>query len=269
MADNASVTVGIVQAAAVIGDIDGNLRTLRQGVNAAAELGAQVVVTPELFATGYDPRAAWTHDGNAIRDEISVAARDAGVAVVASTVEERSDAAGQRRHIAASFFDEAGDEIARIRKRHLFDIERNYFTPADGYSEVFEWRGMRFGMGICYDVEFPEFVRTLAVNGAQILLVPTAVPKSPDGGGALAFSASQSSTLLVPARALENGVAIAYANHCADAFTAHSCIVNANGRFVDLIEDGAGIAVAEISATSIAEARALNPYLTDLERLLG
>ncbi len=269
MAETTSVTVGIVQAAAVIGDIDGNLRTLRQGVSAAAELGAQVVVTPELFATGYDPRTAWTYDGNAIRDEISVAARDAGVAVVASTVDESSDASGHRRRIAASFFDEAGDEIARIRKRHLFDIERNYFTPADGYGEVFEWRGMRFGMGICYDVEYPEFVRTLAVSGAQILLVPTAVPKSPGGGGALAFSASQSSTLLVPARALENGVAIAYANHCADEFTAHSCIVNANGRFVDLIEDGAGTAVAEISATSIAEARALNPYLTDLERLRG
>lgn len=263
-----AVAIGIVQAAARIDDIDGNLRTLRRGVAEARDGGAEVVVTPELFATGYDPARAWTHDGERVPEGLAGIAGDLGVALVASSVDE----VGARRFIAASFFDDSGTELARVHKRHLFDIERDFFTPADRCGDLVDWRGMRFGMGICYDIEYPEFARALAEAGAEVLLVPTAVPASSGDeprDPALAFSPTQTSTLLVPARALENGLAIAYANHSGEGFTAHSCLVNPNGRIVGLLDRGAGVAVTVISAAEIAEARARNPYLADLRRLRG
>lgn len=271
MTDDSLVKVGVVQAAAVVGDIEGNLKALRSGVESAARIGAELVVTPELFATGYDPAGSWYHDGAAIRDRLGAIAHELGVAIVASTVDERNSGAGARRYIAASFFGASGEEIARVHKRHLYDIERDYFLPGESYGEIVRWRGLNFGVGICYDIEFPEFGRSLAEAGAEILLIPTAVPVIPHNSErrdhGLNYSAKQTSTLLVPARALENGVAIVYANHCGVGFTGHSCIVNPFGRCAEMIEAESGVAVVELGAADIAEARALNPYLSDLERL--
>lgn len=273
MLDDSSVKLGVIQASAVVGDVEANLKTLSSAVEAAAQNGAELVVTPELFATGYDPGGASRHDGAAIRDRLGAIAHELGVAVVASTVDERHSGAGAERYIAASFFDASGEEIARVHKRHLYDIERDFFLPGESYGEIVRWRGLHFGLGICYDVEFPEFGRSLAEAGAEILLIPTAVPVIPHHSERrdhrLNYSASQTSTLLVPARALENGVAIVYANHCGTGFTGHSCIVNPFGRCVEMIESESGVGVTEIGVTDVAEARALNPYLSDLQRLRG
>lgn len=267
---SASARLGIIQAAAVIGDIEGNLGRLHELIGRAAGAGADLVVTPELFATGYDPAGAAAHDAEAIRRRLSAIARTSGVALVASTV----DHAGP--HISASFITPSGEEIARVAKHHLFDVEKDHFTPGPRYGDLVSWRGMTFGLGICFDVEFPEFGRALARAGAQILLVPTAVPVldvhlEPEGTAsglrsAWSYSATQTSTLQVPARALENGVAIAYANHCGPGFTGHSCIATPFGRNAEVIDSGAGVAVVEVSAVVIAKAREVNPYLHELGR---
>ncbi len=265
---DAIVKLGIVQADAVIGDVEGNLGRLETLVVQAAEAGADLVVTPELFATGYDPAGAAAHDAEAIRGRLSAIARAAGVALVASTVDHSGP------HICASFFIPSGEEIARVAKHHLFDVEKHHFVPGPQYGELVSWQGLAFGLGICFDVEFPEFGRALARAGAQVLLVPTAVPvldfhlepQAEAGGprGAWSYSATQTSTLQVPARALENGVVIAYANHCGPGFTGHSCIATPFGHNAALIDDGRGVAVVEVSAAAIAQARKVNPYLLEL-----
>ncbi|MCY1159866.1 MAG: carbon-nitrogen family hydrolase, partial [Citricoccus sp.] len=136
--------VGIVQAAAVPGDVDRNLAVLERWVGEAAAQGADVVVTPELFATGYDPATAWTQDAEQIRDQLARLARQAGVGLVASTV----DTAGGSFHISASFFDPDDGEISRVRKRHLYGTtERKYFVPGDDYGLPVDWRGLRWGLG--------------------------------------------------------------------------------------------------------------------------
>jgi predicted amidohydrolase len=266
--------VGIVQAAAVPGDVDRNLAVLERWVGEAAKQGADVVVTPELFATGYDPATAWTHDAEQIRGHLARVARRAGVGLVASTV----DHAGDRSHISASFFDPDDGEIGRVRKRHLYGAtERQYFAPGDDYGLPVDWRGLRWGLGICYDVEFPEFARAQARHGAQALLVPTAVPvlddpgPLPRDGEATApedrYSATLTSTLQVPSRALENGLYIAYANHAGEGFTGYSCIATPAGRHAVLMDASTeGVAVAPIKAAMVEHARGLNTYLEDLGR---
>lgn len=274
------VRVGVVQGTAVPGGIGKNIATLRRLVAEAAEQGAGVVVTPELFATGYSPATAWQWDGAEIRGRIADLARELGVALVGSTIDSpggaAQDSSGRQdqvdrpiRHIAASFFDPHGEELVRVHKRHLFGAEEKAFiTPGRDYAPPFEWEGWRWGMGICYDVEFPEFARSQAVAGAQVLLVPTAVPaleyRMPGRTGAWGYSATSTSTLQVPARALENGVFIAYANHCGPGFTGHSCLATPFGRNAALLSGGESVAVMEVDLAAVECARDLNVYLEDL-----
>lgn len=277
------VRVGVVQAAAVPGDIEENLAILRRLVAEAAEQGAALVVTPELFATGYSPATAWRWDGAEIRGRLAALARELKVALVASTIDspdgEAQDSSSRQsqverpvRHIAASFFDPEGEELVRVHKRHLFGAEEKAFiTPGRDYASPFEWQGWRWGLGICYDVEFPEFARSQAVAGAQVLLVPTAVPeleyRMAGRTGAWGYSATATSTLQVPARALENGVFIAYANHCGPGFTGHSCLATPFGRNAALLSGGDSVAVMEVDAEALECARGLNVYLEDLPPL--
>ncbi|MGZ0712639.1 nitrilase-related carbon-nitrogen hydrolase (plasmid) [Coraliomargarita sp. W4R53] len=261
--------VAVAQGAAVIDDIDQNLATMRRLASEAAERGAQIVVTPELFATGYAPDRAWRHDGSAIRESLAGIALSVGIALVASSVDSGSQ--GDNHHIAASIFAPSGDEVMRTHKRHLFgEQEREWMTPGRNYSEPFEWNGVSWGVGICYDVEFPEFARSMAIAGADMLLVPTAVPVVEDGvadlGEAWHYSSAQTSLLQVPARALENGVVVAYANHCGPGFTGHSCIATPFGRHAALLGIDEGVAVVQVPAAAISAARRINTYLSDHAR---
>lgn len=276
-----TIQIGVVQATAVPGGIEENLFTLRRLVADVARLGADVVVTPELFATGYAPATAWQWDGAEIRAQLADIARESQVAVVASTIDSPAGPAQNQprrpdtdkgrpvRHIAASFFTPDGEELSRVHKRHLFGAEEKAFiTPGQRYAAPFEWRGWRLGMGICYDVEFPEFARSQATAGAQMLLIPTAVPeldyRMPGRAQAWGYASTATSTLQVPARALENGVFIAYANHCGPGFTGHSCVATPFGRNAALLQDSEGVAVVEVDDEAIESARALNVYLADL-----
>lgn len=266
MSAQASRTVAVAQAAAVIDDVDRNLETLSGLVAEAAARGADVVVTPELFATGYAPDRAWKHDGGTVRAALAEIARRHRVALVGSSVDSAVD--GSHR-IAASMFDPDGAELQRVHKRHLFGpVEQEWMTPAADYGSVVGWQGLEWGVGICYDVEFPEFARALAVAGADVLLVPTAVPTVEEGvpglGEAWHYSATQTSTLQVPARALENGVVVAYANHCGPGFTGRSCIATPFGRNAVLLGDEPGVGVVEVPPAALERARGLNTYLRDV-----
>ena len=254
--------MAVLQATGAVNEVEANLRRLEDYAARAAERGVDLLVTPELFATGYAPSLVADSDGEGIRAALADIARRHRIALVGSTVE----AAAEGPHISASLFDRQGTELTRYRKSHLFGPEeKSVFTPGNDVPELVPLLGLTVALGICYDIEFPEFARSAAGRGADLLCIPTAVPTTGDVGGrppALTYNAERISTLLVPARALENGVYVAYANHASPDFTGLSSIASPYGTFLGITGHGEELIFAEVEKAEVDRARDLNTYLT-------
>ncbi|WP_125100450.1 nitrilase-related carbon-nitrogen hydrolase [Leucobacter chromiireducens] len=197
--------IALLQAEAVPLDTDANLATLRAGAETARANGAELILTPELFVSGYAPRelADWLTPERVagIPAALAEIARERGIAVAASFPLARADGTFA---IAAGLWDENGAEVLRYEKLHLWaDQEPLAFTPAVERPGVAEWNGRRVGFQICYDIEFPEPARDLAARGVDLLLVPTAIDRH----------SRYVPELLIRARAAENAFVVAYADH--------------------------------------------------------
>lgn len=244
--------VAVWQCASLPGDVAGNLARLADAASRAASAGADVLVTPEMFVTGYDIGASRTAElaepaDGPIFEAVGGITRRSGVAVAYGYPEVLP---GGGVANAAQLVDD-GRAVGRHRKVHLFGgLDSERFTPGERPA-AFEFRGRRVGMLICYDVEFPEAVRALAADGAEAVLVPTAnmVPYE------------LVSTVLVRARALENGVTVAYANYCgaegAQVYAGLSTVCGPDGAVLALAAaDGEELLVADL----VGEGQ---PYLRD------
>jgi 5-aminopentanamidase len=189
-------------------DVAGNLRRLDGACAAAAAAQAEVLVTPEMFTSGYGItrdqvlRLASEGDGGTTEAAVARIARRHRLAIAYGHPER---APGGRAYNAATLAGADGIVRGRHRKVHLFgDLDRELFVPSAEPPAAFDLDGSRVGMLICYDVEFPEAVRHLAVDGARAVLVPTA--------NMTGYEVVQQ--FLVRARACENGCGVVYANYC-------------------------------------------------------
>lgn len=169
--------------------------------------GADLLVTPEMFLTGYaigaDRVAALAEPADGpLAQAVATLAQRHNIAIVYGYPEQ--NATGKPFN-AAQAIGPDGTRWMNYRKTHLFgDLDRAQFSAGDVASQVFEWRGWRLGLLICYDVEFPEAVRCLTLQGADAALVPTANMEPFD----------EVQRMLLPARSLENRLFVAYANAC-------------------------------------------------------
>jgi 5-aminopentanamidase len=213
-------------------DVAGNLRRLDEICATAAARQVEVLVTPEMFISGYGLAADQVSRlaeaaGGPTEAAVAEIARRRGLAIVYGhpervaaghtaenpglddrSPEKRSPekrSPENRPYNAATLIGPDGVVRGRHRKVHLFgDVDRSLFAPSPAPPTAFDFNGSRVGLLICYDVEFPEAVRRLAVDGARTVLVPTANMTGYD----------HVQQLLVPARACENGCGIVYANYC-------------------------------------------------------
>ncbi len=254
--------VSVYQGPGAAGDVAANLATIAAQAERAADAGARLLIVPEMFLSGYNIGAAAiaeraeAADGAVAASIAEIAARHA-LAILYGYPERAGDAV----YNATQLIDRDGARLANYRKTHLFsDIDRNAFSPGDDNAVLAELDGWRIGILICYDVEFPENVRRLALAGADFVAVPTALMPPYD------FVA----THLVPARAFENGVFVAYANRCGAesdlAYLGLSCIVGPDGRDLARAEAaGEALITAELERARLDEWRGINTYLADRE----
>ncbi|MET1153213.1 MAG: nitrilase-related carbon-nitrogen hydrolase [Arthrobacter sp.] len=257
--------IAVLQATGLRGMVGENLQRLARYAEDAAANKVDVLVTPELFATGYAPAAVSGTDGGVIREELARIAAQYRISLVGSTVEHR----GVERHISASLFDPSGEELTRYRKSYLFgDEEQEHFSAGEYHPEVVNVAGLRVALAICYDIEFPEVARRAGQLGADAILIPTAVPFTGDVMGIEPrhyYNAASISTITVPSRSIENGLYIAYANHTEPKFSGLSCISSPYGNLLALGSgDKEELLVAEAHPDEVRNARGLNTYLRDI-----
>jgi len=163
-------------------DLAANLACGLAAARAAARDGATLVGFAELaFAPFYPQRPA---DGDVRRlaesvpgpttDAFAQLARELGVVVVLNVFERDGD----KTYDCSPVIDADGSILGRTRMVHITDYpgvhEQQYYTPSDLGAPVFDTRVGKVGVAICYDRHYPEYMRALALNGADLVVVPQA-----------------------------------------------------------------------------------------------
>lgn len=195
--------LAVYQGAPTDGDEQGAFGRIATVLTAAAAMGAEMAVFPELFLPGYNrpdlhPDRAQPQGGD-WETRLAALCRETACGLAVGWAERD----GASVYNAASCFDRTGARLAHYRKIQLFGpMEASVFQPGDAHV-VFDLGPFRAALMICYDVEFAHHVQALAARGVDLLLVPTANPAGFENV----------STLLVPARAFEQAMTVAYANY--------------------------------------------------------
>ncbi|SCW44844.1 carbon-nitrogen hydrolase family protein [Ancylobacter rudongensis] len=237
-----------------------NLARLDAAAAEAAAGGADLLLAPEMFLTGYNigreaaVAKAEPAEGTSARRAGEIA-RTHGIGLCYG-YPERGD--GGAIYNSCLLLDKDGTRLLNFRKTHLFgDLDRAMFAPGEGSAELASFEGYRVGMLICYDVEFPEAVRALALAGADLVLVPTANMKPYDAV----------SHVVVPARAFESELFVAYANRCGVEgeldYMGLSCVGDPHGLHLAMAGDGEELLFADLDPARLKAARAINTHVPD------
>ena len=252
--------IAIFQGPAEAGSVARNLRALEERAAAAAGSGADLLICPEMFLSGYAigaaaaARLAEPADGPAFACAAAIA-RKTGLALLYGYPERGP---GGAIYNAVRLVGRDSQGLANYRKCHLFgDLDRGMFRAGSGPSALVDLGGVRIGLLICYDVEFPESVRLLALAGADLVAVPTALM---DPFEVVART-------VVPARAVENQVFLAYANRCGREgdlrYCGQSCVVGPDGADLTRAGRGEELILADLDRDRLSAARRDNTYLAD------
>lgn len=188
--------VSILQAPTIGLDIKENRRWVSQHLNSSLKDKPDLILLPELWNTGYDPRLVHPleeFEQEDIREELSQFAKQHEVYLIAGSIAYRKEG---RLFNHTMVFDRQGKEIANYDKVHLFtgSNEANYFEAGSSVCN-FSIDGIPVGLVNCYDLRFPEWIRLSSMGGeAQVLFVPAA----------WGYSRVYQMHLLARARAAEN-----------------------------------------------------------------
>jgi predicted amidohydrolase len=262
--DEAKVKIACIQMQPTIGNVEANVAHSMELIARAVGLGAKLVVLPELCNSGYMFRS---------REEAFAASEPVPVG---PTVRAWSEAAAKHGlHIVAGICERDGAKlfnsavligpagyIGTFRKVHLWNEENLFFEPGDLGFPVFHTAVGRVGMAICYDGWFPEAYRLMALQGADIVCVPTnwvPIPGQAEGREAMA-------NILAMAAAHSNSIYIACADRVGtergQPFEGQSLIVSFTGWPVagPASRDREEILIAEIALGEARRARNWNAF---------
>jgi 5-aminopentanamidase len=207
--------IAVAQLAITVAEPDANRRAAADAVAEAAAAGARLVVLPELCDSGYvfdaaDPAAearglaAPAADSTTLRQWHELAARHRLV-IVGGFCELGADG---RLYNSAALVDASGTR-AVYRKAHLWDAEKLVFTPGDAALPTVDTEVGRVAVMVCYDLEFPEWTRLAALDGADLIAAPVNWP-----GYSWPEGERPAEVLKAQAAAAANGVFVAVADRC-------------------------------------------------------
>jgi len=253
--------IAILQMNSIAGDMSINVSKIENAAIEAAENDAEIIICPELALTGYGAgNALHTHalaaNSESLKSICDISKRN-NIAIVTGYSEKTETGFAN-----SACFILDGKLKSNYRKCQLWaDYEASYFDAAPPSVVITDYKGLRIGMLICYDVEFPERVRALAMKGVDLIAVPTATAR----GHAASFIAEK----MISVRAFENQAFIAYANHHGSDGQFHyaglSCVAAPDGIILAQAKaDGDALIYADVEPEQYEEFCKETPYLKDL-----
>ncbi len=245
-----------------------NLRRGLAAFEAAADGGADLVCYAELAFTPFYPQRPAKPGFEALAEPVPgptteiFAARAAarGVAVVLNLFEKEGD----RCFDCSPVIDADGSLLGRTRMLHITDYpcfhERGYYAPGDTGVQVFQTRAGRVGVAICYDRHYPEYLRALALAGAEVVVVPQAgaVDEWPEG----LYEAE------LQVAAFQNGYFTALCNRVGQepllSFAGESFVCAPDGRVLARAPQGEDhLLLAELDLGQLSDCHARKLFLRD------
>ncbi|MDE7244003.1 MAG: carbon-nitrogen family hydrolase [Oscillospiraceae bacterium] len=232
--------ISCVQMDMLLGDPVYNFSHAEELVREAAERDApDVVVLPETWNTGYFPKplSGYDRDGVQTKRVFSALAKELNVNIVCGSVVTQRNG---RFYNTAYVFDRNGVAVAGYDKIHLFTHagEHDYFCAGDHLCR-FRMENADCGLIICYDLRFPELIRTLAVQGIDVLFVVAQWPEQ----------RLSHLTTLAKARAIENQMFLALCNSVGEAGETRcgggSAVIDPWGEYIARAWDGEEIISGE------------------------
>lgn len=262
--DKNFLRISVLQHEPTPADLAAALQRLNHYAQLAAADDSQLLIVPEASVTGYNiPREtmtqiALTADGEFTR-EVAALCRQYRIAIAYGFAEQDHGA----YYNCVQIINRDGVVVGKYRKTHLWgDLDRTLFSAgnslecgaADGLVDI---DGFRVGVLICYDVEFPECARALALKGADLIIVPTGLMQP----------FREVAEQVVPVRAYENQLYVAYANYCGCEgdliYEGRSCIAGPDGRDIARADQQAELLTATLRQDDILKQRSILPYHRD------
>lgn len=256
------VRVACCQIDLQVGKTATNRKAAHEGIHRAAHLGARLVVLPELVNSGYvfldkaeAHKLAETVNGPLVQEWLQLS-NDYGLVIVGGFCEALDNDCVSNSAVVI----DNGRVAGLYRKVHLWDREKKIFTPGMQAPPVIDTQLGRIAMMVCYDLEFPEWVRLPALAGAEIVCVPTNWPfvSRPKGERPMEL-------IRVQANASVNRIFIAVADRTGSErgtdWIGGSAIINPEGWFMTspIHDSHADILVADCHP-SVARDKRISPH---------
>jgi predicted amidohydrolase len=261
------VKIALVQQHAT-SDKSNNVRRGLAAVDKAADEHARIVVFPELAFEVFHPQRPPSGDPSSLAEPIPGPTVDAfcerarrhGIVIVLNLYE----CDGARTFDCSPVIDADGRLLGRTRMIHITDYacfhEQGYYSPGDTGAPVYETRWGRLGVAICYDRHYPEYMRALAIAGADLVVVPQAgsVGEWPEG----LYEAE------MQVAAFQNGYYTALCNRVGEeeclTFSGESFVCAPNGRVIARAPGGKDwILYADVDLSTAAASHARRLFLRD------
>ncbi len=225
----------------------------------AVEKGADCIIFPELWTCGYyletpDFQAAAEKSPEILKMFCSLAKKDHKVIILPEPINRNGSL-----YIGLYVIENDGSVVFEYHKSFLWGREQNYFVHGSRKYEPVETSVGRLGLLICYDIEFPEPSRILALKGAQLIIVPSV----------WSIPALNRWDIQLPARALDNTVFVVGVNNVGEGACGHCKLIGPFGDMkAEASADHEEVLIADVDYDEISKVRSRIPYLAEYDTSL-
>jgi predicted amidohydrolase len=255
-----TLRVAAVQAVAAPGEVSRNIQAAAHWVGRATQEGAQLIVLPEAFVTGYDVGVfsgclPYLEDVDWLAPLQEIVEASQAVVVLNSPLDR-----GDRRTLTDIVLSAGSPPWAAYDKQHLYPLEREVFTPGEHGASI-QIGDVEVALSICYDGNFPEHASAAAADGAVAYV----------NSGAYFPGGGHRRDLHYAARALDNGMYVAFSGLVggSSGFIGGSATYDPTGQVIERLDTQEGIAVADIDPAMVEHVRADQRMWADRRASLG